>query len=216
MERVKSKVSLDQAELRKINNYLKIHKSKGGLKVGHGKKNITLTRNGKGQKLELSVSSSKKLLAREVRKDISHIIKGIDQNIDLNKMQLKISRASLSCTSLKSANVTCLMQTRAKAIVKTSENGPKDRLAIHLNDLRSEMKKASGTDYDIEGYREFLTKSEKLVSEVLDSKNKHNKNALLSLKQMIIDERIDSYEFSAIRSKSVLTFVNKALKILKS
>ncbi|WP_034732574.1 hypothetical protein [Bacteriovorax sp. Seq25_V] len=190
---------LRQPELLKIKN--------GSFTVGSKRSNITY-------KNKYSSAEAYALLESSLKRDVFELIKSLDKNVTLKNTKINVTDLSFSCTDVNVRNKECVA---TGVVVVVAKKGAVDNISLlknHLNDLKVEMVK-SKEDYDIQGYREFLDKCEKLVKDVLDGNNGNKKlHSLVEIRRKIINERVDSYEYTAIRSASIAKFVDEILAII--
>ncbi len=189
------------------------------LRATHLNKDKTVALDYAESKTKLKVGSSSYLndrLRMLINSNIDKTLKSIDGEIRLTDFKTRVKAEILKCN--KSRNyLVCKVSSNVSG-ERTQKNSKMKELLGHLFELKKEMIANSSTNYDIEGYREFLTKAEKILDESLklETHNKNNmKKTLMSLKDLLINERIDSYEYTAIRSQSIVTFVDLLLKKIK-
>lgn len=208
------KVKVDRDDKRKRNELLelKINKQQASLglkRQGHYK---VLVQNGK---LRVSKKVAQKVLGPTLGKDIKHLVKNLDRNISSQDIKTRVESVKMSCKKRSSKRIVCTTFSKVNAKIDRSKKTSIGKLVGHLKDLRKEMSSNLNIKYDMDGYREFLDKSEKLVKSSLKNiKSRRVISKLLDTKQLIIDERIESYEYTAIRAKSIVSFVDKVLKEL--
>ena len=190
------------------------------LKATHLSKDKTVALDYAASKTKLRMGSASYLndrLRMLINSNIDKTLKSIDSEIRLTDFNTKVKAESLKCD--KSRNYLVCKVTSNISGKRTQENSKMKELVGHLFELKKEMTANSSTNYDIEGYREFLTKAEKILDESLKSET-HNKNkmkkTLMNLKDLLINERIDSYEYTAIRSQSIVTFVDLLLTKIRT
>lgn len=204
-------VKLGLKDFRNDDNLLKAE----GLKNN----NVVALDYAKGQtKVRLGSSSNLNNQMRNlIQSNLKKTLRSIDGDIKLSDFQTRINNESIKCD--KSRNyLVCNMTAQLKG-ERVESNSKLGELVGHLFDLKKEMKSNSSTNYDIEGYREFLTKAEKILDKSLKSsskKQKRVKDSLMIVKDLLINERIDSYEYTAIRSQSIVNFVDILLTKIKS
>ena len=189
-------VKLGVKDLKRPTNLLKINKKKSRLSFM-----------GKSHKLSLNkvykTPNSFKKLGED---DLSITLKNIDKDIALKTFERKLIKDSLICRPSKKY-LLCEVNLTYQGSKKQNKTKLSE-LKGHLFDLKNEMSNNTLENYDIQGYREFLTKAESLLDESLNTKVSNKKDKLLAVKDLLINERIDSYEYTAIRSKSISEFVN--------
>jgi hypothetical protein len=161
--------------------------------------------------LELNVKSQ---MAQGLRKDVAHLMSGLSAK---NQSDYKIYIDELKVLCHKRSELTRLCDVRAKikGEIQSHKVGDVDGLRRIFADLKKEMVSYDSLTYDIDGYLEFLTTSEILLKNIIaKTSDKKIIETMVIVKEMIVNERIDSYEYTAIRSKSVVNFVNKVLKLI--
>lgn len=164
-------------------------------------------------------SELKNAFSEEIKKELTGILSKIDPNVQSAKNEMLIKEITFKCKNINISNKECNLEARVSLVSKNSSTKDNDLVVLvkHLNDVKSEMTK-SGSDYDIGGYREFLDKCESLVKNALNSLHMDKKNtkiqALVEVRRMIINERVDSYEYTAIRAKSIVGFVDTIIKLI--
>lgn len=185
------------------------------------KKNSLLI--GSAEALLLKKNHSRTELAKafgsEIKRELIQILTKIDSNILTANNEISIKNINFSCKSINTSNKECHLGGQVSLISKSLIEKDDDLsvLVKHLTDVKTEMSK-SGSDYDIGGYREFLDKCESLVKNALNSLHTDKKNskvqALVEVRRMIVNERVDSYEYTAIRAKSIVGFVDTIIKLI--
>jgi hypothetical protein len=208
------KVQVDRDDKRKKNELLE-------LKVNSKQATLGLKRQGhykillQNGKLRVPTNVASKVMGPTLSKDIKHLVRNLDKNVSASDIKTRVESVKISCKKRSSKRLVCTTFSKVNAEIDRSKKTSIGKLVGHLKDLRKEMSSNLNVKYDMEGYREFLDKSEKLVKTSLKSiKSKSVISKLLDTKQLIIDERIESYEYTAIRAKSIVSFVNKVLKEL--
>ncbi len=200
----KYKVKIGSSDLRSP-DLLRI--SKDYLSVASSKASIKY-------KSKYSQTEALALHEASLKRDVFQLIKSLDKNVTLKNTKLKVTDIDFSCVDVNSRNKECILN---GTVLVDAQKHAVDNITLlknHLNDLKIEMVK-SKSDYDIQGYREFLDKCEKLVKEVLNGNEaKVTQNSLVEVRRKIIDERVDSYEYTAIRSVSIAKFVDEILSII--
>lgn len=178
---------------------------------------------GSGDTLALKNNYSRPELAKafgtEIKRELIQILSKIDSNVLTASNEISIKDISFNCKNINVSNKECYLEGQV-SLVSNSIKEKDDDLSVlvkHLTDVKMEMTK-SGSDYDIGGYREFLDKCESLVKNALNSFNTDKKNAkvhaLVEVRRMIVNERVDSYEYTAIRAKSIVGFVDTIIKLI--
>ncbi len=207
-------VKLGVNDFKKPNQALTLERSKSGQTLSLGGKKLRLK--SRNTEFKLGSSSVEKILNGHWESQLSHVLKNIDRDTKLKDFSLKLVKSSLSCQQSRQYYL-CELSSHVKGTKKKYASGLSE-LKSHLSDLSVEMKNSITNDYDIQGYRDFLTKAEGLVDGIITSVKSHDakSSSLAKIKKMLIDERIDSYEYTAIRSQSILNFVNILMKELKS
>lgn len=179
----------------------------GKISIGNKKTSIPY-------KLKYSKREAYALLEETLQRDVFELIKSIDKNITKKNTSIKISNIDFVCVDVNSRNKECVATASVLVDAKKSAVDNITLLKNHLNELKIEMVN-SKDDYDIQGYREFLDKCEDLVKGVLDGSITGRKvNSLVEVRRKIINERVDSYEYTAIRSISIAKFVDDILAII--
>lgn len=186
---------------------LKLNNSLVTIQFGNNKVSTRI----KNDKIKLSSEQTSKLIKSALEQDIKYLVRGIDKNISSDEISTSLKKFNFHCENIKSHITSCYLEASSSTLVDRNRN-PLDKLKGHFSDLRKEMVSNISVNYDIEGYREFLNKSEEILKKSLKATKKQDiVKELISLKQIIVDERIDSYEYTAIRAKSIVSFVDNFL-----
>lgn len=158
-------------------------------------------------------------LATVAKEDLTKLISKIDASSLNVGHRFDVKKISLNCKQINVSNRECEIVGKIKFVADKNLNQKAsaddvDILVKHLNEVKSEMTKTA-SDYDINGYREFLDKCESLVKNALNSVHSSNKKeALVEIRRKLISERVDSYEYTAIRSRSIVGFVDTLIKLI--
>ncbi len=187
-----------------------LNKNNDLLKISSNKSRAKLLFKGKKHNIELKkVYQSPAAIRSLGDMDLLKTLQNIDKDLSLKKFSHKLVKNTLVCNPSRKY-VLCEVNLAYQGTKKETKSKISE-LKGHLHDLKDEMALNASENYDIQGYREFLNKAENLLDESLkSSKNalQDKKEKLLTIKDLLINERIDSYEYTAIRSKSIANFVN--------
>jgi len=206
------KVKVDRDDKRKSKELLELKLNQEQVRIG-----LRRHRMHKGlvtnSKIRIPHTVAKKVLKTSLNKDVKHLVRNLDRNVHSSDIKTKVRSVKMECHKISSKTITCTTFSKVDAKVTNQKKTNIGLLVGHLNDLRKEMSSDMGIKYDMDGYREFLDKSEKLIKKSLKNVTSRKIVArLINTKQLIIDERIESYEYTAIRAKSIVSFVDKVLK----
>ena len=210
-----------QSETHLVNLGLKDFKKSSSLlkaNIEKNKKVVSVSLDQSKLRLRLdSPSRLNKAMRTYVLSNLNNTLTSIDQDLSVGAFKTAIKSESLKCSPNRNY---LICELRSVVEGETQQKGNKfNELIGHLFDLKKEMISSKSTNYDIEGYREFLTKAENLLDKSLKSTSKEDglkRNKLLMVKDLLINERIDSYEYTAIRSKSIVDFVDLVLSKMNS
>lgn len=205
-------VKVDRDDKRRRSELLELKLNKKQALIGLkrlGKFNIPL----KNGRVLVPRKVAQKIMTSSLERDMNHLVKNLDKNIVLSNVVTKVRSVDMSCKNRSKGYIVCTTKSKVESKIKSDNKSNISALVGHLMDLKKEMKENIAVKYDMDGYREFLDKSELLLKKTLNTvKSKRITRKLIETKQLIIDERIESYEYTAIRAKSIITFVDKVLK----
>lgn len=190
-----------------LNDNSKLRINSAHKKVSFGKETIKLSN-------KYSANETKDLFGASLRRDVLEMLKKIDPNISKSNASIDLSFERFNCQNINSTNKECLLEGSAVVVVNKNSISKVDVLKEQLLELKNEMKK-SDFDYDIIGYRDFLSKCEELVKDILTEKSKSKENdRYVEVRRKLINERVDSYEYTAIRAKTIVTFLDDVLALI--
>lgn len=208
-------VKLGISDFKKATETLTLKRTDKKTTLGLGGKEVTL-KDAKSM-FSLSERDYKQILAGFAESQLAFVLKNVDSETQLKNYNLNVNKSTFSCKESRRYFL-CELTSHITG-EKRAYSSRYTELKSHLTELKKEMTENIKNNYDIEGYREFLTKAELLVDNIINSsvvKSRKKSSELVKVKKMLVDERIDSYEYTAIRSKSILNFVNILMEELKS
>ncbi|EQC52324.1 hypothetical protein [Bacteriovorax sp. DB6_IX] len=207
----KYNVAIGQSEKRKNKELLELRLNKAQALVGLKRHQLhkAFVENGR---VRIPVEVAKNVMAPSIKNDLKHLLKNLDRNINSSDIKTHIKTVKIDCKRRSSLTLKCTTLSKISASVDSAKKSEVQQLIGHLSDLKKEMASDLSVKYDMDGYREFLNKSERLIKDSLKTiKSKNIVTTLLDTKQLIIDERLESYEYTAIRAQSIVKFVDRIL-----